>query len=64
MCWRAAASIAGSGRDTSSNGGPSSTTQSPVQPPTSGGVLDTLKKVDEQQQNRPAPSGPEAPRSQ
>ena len=36
----------------------------PVQPPTSGGVLDTLKKVDEQQQNRPAPTGPEAPRSQ
>src|SRR5947208_7500429 len=33
----------------------------PVQPPTSGGVLDTLKKVDEQQQ---APSGPRAPRSQ
>ncbi len=36
----------------------------PVQPPTSGGVLDTLKKVDEQQQNQPAPSGPQAPRSQ
>ena len=35
----------------------------PVQPPTSGGgVLDTLKKVDEQQQK--APAGPEAPRSQ
>ena len=32
----------------------------PVAPPTSGGVLDTLKKVDEQ----PAPSGPQAPRSQ
>jgi preprotein translocase subunit SecG len=32
--------------------------------PTSGGVLDTLKKVDEQQQNPPAPSGPQAPRSQ
>ena len=32
--------------------------------PVSGGVLDTLKKVDEQQQNRPAPTGPEAPRSQ
>jgi preprotein translocase subunit SecG len=29
-----------------------------------GGVLDTLKKVDEQQQNQPAPSGPQAPRSQ
>ncbi|CAN7546466.1 preprotein translocase subunit SecG [Bradyrhizobium sp. LjRoot220] len=35
----------------------------PVAPPTSGGVLDTLKKVDEQQ-NQPAPSGPQAPRSQ
>ena len=36
----------------------------PVAPPTSGGVLDSLKKVDEQQQNQPAPSGPQAPRSQ
>ena len=37
----------------------------PVQPPTSGGgILDTLKKADEQQQNRPAPAAPEAPRSQ
>ncbi|MFY9956311.1 preprotein translocase subunit SecG [Bradyrhizobium sp.] len=35
----------------------------PVAPPTSGGVLDTLKKVDEQQ-NQQAPSGPQAPRSQ
>ncbi|MGQ0684422.1 preprotein translocase subunit SecG [Bradyrhizobium sp.] len=34
----------------------------PVQPPTSGGVLDTLKKADEQQQK--APAAPEAPRSQ
>jgi preprotein translocase subunit SecG len=34
----------------------------PIQPPTSGGVLDTLKKVDEQQNS--APSGPQAPRSQ
>src|SRR5262245_24222138 len=32
----------------------------PVAPPTSGGVLDTLKKVDEQQ----GQSGPQAPRSQ
>ena len=32
----------------------------PITPPTSGGVLDTLKKVDEQQ----APSGPQPPRSQ
>ena len=36
----------------------------PVVPPSSGGVLDTLKKADEQQQNRPAPAAPEAPRSQ
>jgi preprotein translocase subunit SecG len=34
----------------------------PVAPPTSGGVLDTLKKFD--QQNPPAPSAPEAPKSQ
>ena len=32
----------------------------PVAPPTSGGVLDTLKKADEQQ----GQSGPQAPRSQ
>ena len=37
----------------------------PVQPPTSGGVLDTLKKADERQQQAPAaPAAPEAPRSQ
>lgn len=36
----------------------------PIVPPTSGGVLDTLKKVDEQQGSQPAPSGPQAPRSQ
>ncbi len=35
----------------------------PVAPPTSGGILDTLKKADEQQQKQ-APAGPEAPRSQ
>lgn len=36
----------------------------PTAPPTSGGgVLDTLKKSDEQQ-SPPAPSGPQAPRSQ
>ena len=34
----------------------------PVAPPTSGGVLDTLKKTDEQQKQ--APAAPEAPRSQ
>ena len=36
----------------------------PVAPPTSGGILDSLKKADEQQQNQPAPSGPQAPQSQ
>jgi preprotein translocase subunit SecG len=37
----------------------------PITPPTSGGVLDTLKKVDQQQQGQPAaPSAPQAPRSQ
>ena len=37
----------------------------PVAPPTSGGILDSLKKADEQQkQNQPTPSGPQAPRSQ
>jgi preprotein translocase subunit SecG len=34
----------------------------PVAPPTSGGVLDTLKKADEQQNQ--VPSGPQAPQSQ
>jgi len=36
----------------------------PITPPTSGGVLDSLKKVDEQQGQPPGPSGPQAPRSQ
>src|SRR4051794_7002007 len=38
----------------------------PVAPPTSGGILDSLKKADEQQQQQTpaAPSGPQAPRSQ
>jgi preprotein translocase subunit SecG len=34
----------------------------PIAPPTSGGVLDTLKKADEQQNQ--APAAPQAPRSQ
>ena len=29
-----------------------------------GGILDSLKKSDERQQNQPQPSGPQAPRSQ
>jgi preprotein translocase subunit SecG len=36
----------------------------PISPPQSGGILDSLKKSDERQQNQPAPSGPQAPRSQ
>jgi preprotein translocase subunit SecG len=36
----------------------------PITPPTSGGILDSLKKADEQQPNPPAPAGPQAPRSQ
>ena len=36
----------------------------PTTPPAGGGVLDSLKKFDEQQQNQPAPSGPQVPRSQ
>jgi preprotein translocase subunit SecG len=38
--------------------------ETPVAPSAGGGVLDSLKKSDEQQQNRSAPSGPLAPRSQ
>ncbi len=53
---------------TSIIGNPASQSQpaggaTPVAPPTSGGLLDSLKKSD-QQQNQPAPSGPQAPRSQ
>jgi preprotein translocase subunit SecG len=33
-------------------------------PPTSSGILDSLKKADEPPQTQPAPSGPQAPRSQ
>jgi preprotein translocase subunit SecG len=36
----------------------------PIAPPTSGGILDSLKKTDEQQQAPAAPTGPQAPRSQ
>ena len=58
--------IAGIDRKPSSVLGTAPATQSqaggatPVAPPTSGGVLDTLKKGDEQQ----GQSGPQAPRSQ
>jgi len=48
-----------------SQSAPASGGATPVQPPTSGGgLLDTLKKADERPQNAPAPSAPEAPRSQ
>ena len=55
-------------RPTSIIGEPASQSQpaggaGPVAPPTSGGVLDSLKKADEQQQNQ-APASPQAPRSQ
>src|SRR3954464_4614477 len=33
----------------------------PFPPPQSGGILDSLKKSDERQQNQPAPGGPQAP---
>jgi preprotein translocase subunit SecG len=36
----------------------------PISPPTGGGILDSLKKSDERQQNQSQPSGPQAPRSQ
>jgi len=52
---RKPASILGAPATQSQPGG-----ATPIAPPTSGGVLDTLKKGDEQQ----APSGPQAPRSQ
>ena len=63
--------VAGSDRKPSSILGTAPTSQSqpapggaPVTAPTSGGILDSLKKADEQQQNTPAPTGPQAPRSQ
>jgi|SRR5665213_1595750 preprotein translocase subunit SecG len=55
---RAPTSILGTPASQSQPGG-----ATPVAPPTSGGILDSLKKSD-QQQAPPAPSGPEAPKSQ
>ena len=52
---RKPASIVGAPATQSQPGG-----ATPIAPPTSGGVLDTLKKVDEQQ----GQPGPQAPRSQ
>ncbi len=57
---RKPSSIIGTPASRSEPAGPAT----PVSPPTSGGILDSLKKADEQQQNQPAPSGPQAPRSQ
>jgi preprotein translocase subunit SecG len=63
LSWHAGYSRA----PTSIIGTPASQTQpaggSPLAPPTSGGILDSLKKADEQQQNQ-APAGPQVPRSQ
>lgn len=62
--------LAGIDRKPSSILGTTPATQSqpggatPITPPTSGGVLDTLKKVDEQQGGQTAPAAPQAPRSQ
>jgi preprotein translocase subunit SecG len=36
----------------------------PISPPQGGGILDSLKQSDERQQSQPAPTGPQAPRSQ
>ncbi|RZN15960.1 preprotein translocase subunit SecG, partial [Bradyrhizobium sp. Leo121] len=36
----------------------------PITPPTSGGILDSLKKADEQQGQQAPAGGPQAPRSQ
>src|ERR1700710_1470014 len=55
---RAPTSILGTPASQSQPGG-----ANPGAPPTSGGILDSLKKSD-QQQTPPAPSGPEAPKSQ
>jgi preprotein translocase subunit SecG len=55
---RAPTSILGAPASQSQPGG-----ATPVAPPTSGGILDSLKKSD-QQQAPPAPTGPEAPKSQ
>jgi preprotein translocase subunit SecG len=57
---RAPASIIGTPATQSEPGG-----ATPVAPPTSGGILDSLKKSDEmQQKSAPPPSGPQAPQSQ
>ena len=57
---RKPSSIIGTPASQSQPAGPAT----PVSPPTRGGILDSLKKADEQPQNQPAPSGPQPPRSQ
>ena len=47
-----------------SDSAPISQPGAPVAPPTSGGLLDSLRKTDQQQPVPQAPSGPQAPRSQ
>jgi preprotein translocase subunit SecG len=63
---RRPSSIIGATPTTQSQPGPEAPASgaTPIAPPTSGGILDSLKKADELQQNAPAPSGPQAPRSQ
>jgi len=56
---RKPSSIIGNGQPAQSQ--PSGGT--PITPPTSGGILDSLKKADEQQ-GQQAPAAPQAPRSQ
>jgi preprotein translocase subunit SecG len=63
--------LAGYDRKPSSVVGSDPTSQSqpagpatPISPPQGGGILDSLKQSDERQQNQPAPTGPQAPRSQ
>ena len=58
--------LAGYDRKPSSIVVPSSQSQAPggVVPSSGGGILDSLKKSDEQQNDQPAPTGPQAPRSQ
>ena len=60
---RKPSSIIGAGAPAQSQpAGPSA----PISAPTSGGILDSLKKADQQQQGQQpaAPAGPQAPRSQ
>jgi len=52
-------SILGSPAAQTQPGGPT-----PIAPPTSGGILDSLKKSDQPVQAPAAPAGPQAPRSQ